>query len=283
MVKIGVIPRPIKIDRILISSDNNPLYIQFLPVVSLAWQKLIGIKPTLAYVSYDNENIDWAKEYCQDIVVYKFGPEIKRGSTATFCARLVVRTLFGNEICMVSDIDMIPLSKNIFVNLPSDFTRNKFLSIGYNVFKNGDGSPNDPAVRNSKLRKVPSCYTIASSKVWKEIINPNNVSEKEILKQYYNIRDYDSQEAIINSGYFCDESLMRALLQRWNRDRSKVIGIDRNFSFDRLDRGNWNINTEKLYRGEYIDAHCPRPMSSYEESIKSLTKYLDIPYIIPKL
>ena len=58
-----------KIDRIFISCDDNPLYIEFLPFISMAWDKLIGIKPTLAYVTdYPESKWLWMKDYCGDIL-----------------------------------------------------------------------------------------------------------------------------------------------------------------------------------------------------------------------
>lgn len=272
-----------KINRVLIGADDNPLYLPFLPIVSLAWQKLLGIKPTLAYVPSDGKIKDWMKEYCQDIVVYDIPKEIKRGSAATFCARLLIRAIWKEDICMVSDLDMIPLQKDIFLNLPKNFTKDNFLSIGYDAFKNGDGSPTDPAVKNSNFRKFPSCYTIATSNVWKEIINPRDLAENELLNSWHDHRDFDAQESPVKSHYFCDESLMRALVQKWNPSRDRVIGVDRGANLGvmdgRIDRANWQVDKKKLEAGNFVDAHCPRPFSQYRDSLKLITDFLKIPFV----
>lgn len=277
-----------KIDRILISSDDSPLYIQFLPIVSLAWQKILGIKPTIAYVTdKDEKSYAWMREYCQDIIPFEIDENLPNGRCKTFAARLIMRYKFGDDICMVSDIDMLPLSYK-FNTLLDNYIQDGLIIYGYNAYKFGDGDP-DTSVRDPNLRKFPSCYTIASSKVWGEIINPEKLSDSELVKSWYNIRHYDHKESV-NKPNFDDESLVRAMIQKWNPQREKIIGIDRAVSRygehgaaccidDRLDRSRWRIDENRLMNGTYIDAHCPRPMQNYLVSMERLAKYLEIPFI----
>ena len=46
-----------KIDRVILSSDTNPYYLDFWPIVAKAWVKM-GIKPTLALVGNEPVEID---------------------------------------------------------------------------------------------------------------------------------------------------------------------------------------------------------------------------------
>jgi hypothetical protein len=273
------------INRILISVDDNPLYIQFLPIFSLACQKVIGVKPTLAYVTDKKENEwQWMKEYCQDIIRVPIVKELPDGKCRTFFARMILRYKFESDICMIGDIDLLPLNEEYFKDIMKVFSRDKFLSSGYNVFEFGDGDPKSQ-IHDPKLRKFPSCYTIATGKVWKEIINPLNLSDEELMKSWFNLKEFDDKESV-NNPNFCDESLMRLLIQRWNSSRDRIIGIDRAICggriIDRIDRSHWRINYEKLIQNEYVDAHCPRPLSSNKD-IKLLTDYLQIPFIVGKL
>ena len=277
-----------KIDRVLLSCDDNPLYIQFLPIVSMAWQKILGIKPTLAYVTDKNESeYEWIRKYCEDVLIFKVDWSLPNGRCRTFVPRLIMRYKFGSDICMVSDIDMVPLS-NRFNNLLDRWESDKLISYGYNVFKHGDGDPKSP-ISDPDLRKFPSCYTIATSNIWKEIINPNNLDDDSLVKSWYNIKYYDYKEAV-NTNDFDDESLVRAMVQRWNPKRDRVIGIDRDIVInkisrqfesmsDRLDRSKWNIDEEKLNNGIYIDAHCPRPMNDHIDSMKMLAKHIGIDFV----
>jgi hypothetical protein len=275
-----------KVERILLSCDDNHLYLQFLPIVSLAWQKILGIKPTLAYVTDKPlEQYAWMKEYCQDIYTFPIDYDLPNGKCRTFAARMIIRYWFRNEICMVSDMDMIPLN-NIFQTILEKWSPEKLLVYGYNAYEFGDGDPLQP-IRDPNLRKFPSCYTIATGDVWKEIINPLNLSDKDVIKQWYNINYYDHKESV-NKENFDDESLVRCLVQKWNPTRERVLGINRNihhvgFMLDRLDRSNWNVKWENLIKGFYIDAHCPRPMQNYLISMEMIAKYLRIPFVFREI
>ena len=277
-----------KIDRVLISSDDNPLYIQFLPMVSLAWQKILGVKPTLAYVTDKTKaEWEWMEEFCQDILVYPVDKELPNGKCRTFAARMVMRDKFGEDVCMISDLDMVPLS-NRFQSLLENWSPEKLLVYGYNAYAYGDGDPLQP-IHDPAMRKFPSCYCVASSKVWKEIVNPAGLTDAELINSWYNFRCYDHKEAINNEN-FDDESLVRALVQKWNPSRNKIIGVDRSihhvgFMTDRLDRSNWinarnwpSINQDLLV-SKYVDAHCPRPMKDYLHSMQLLADYLKIPFV----
>jgi len=272
------------IKHILISGDDNPNYLQYLPVTSLAWQKLLGIKPVFAYVTDNIDTPPWMNEYCEEIIRYPNWDFIPSAAARTFCARMLLRYRYGDDLCMVSDLDMIPLDKTTFTKFPNTFISDKMLSIGYDVFKHGDGDPNSPP-HAPEFRKFPSCYCVATSKVWQEIINPEYLSDIELLQSWVGLNEFDHKEDITKNN-FCDESLVRALIQRWNPDRSRIIGVDRGSSagsamYRRLDRAHWHIDEKLINSGHYIDAHCPRPLSSYQDSIKKLCDYLGIDFVLP--
>jgi hypothetical protein len=46
-----------KIDYVIVSSDDNPLYLDFWEIVKRLWIDLIGIKPILVKIS-DNDNVE---------------------------------------------------------------------------------------------------------------------------------------------------------------------------------------------------------------------------------
>lgn len=271
-----------KINRILISADDNIDYIQFLPIFSMACQKIIGVKPTLAYIGNKSYNEwKWMETYCQDILHFKHDNNVLTNRGMAFVARMLMRYKFGDDVCMIGDIDLIPLNFEYFTSISEMIQEDKFLSAGYNVFQFGDGDPHS-TIHDPKLRKFPSCYTIATSKVWKEIVNPMNLDDKDVIMTWKGLSVYDHKESV-DKDNFCDESLMRALIQKWNPTRDRVIGIDRKMIngkiLDRIDRSSWRIDKNKLYKKEYVDAHCPRPLIMYND-IKILTDYIEIPFVI---
>ena len=96
-----------KIDRVIVSTTSHKNYINFWPIVSKSWKNL-GIIPTLIYTS--NKKIKFDSE--QDVLNINV-----RGIDPIFTAqnaRLLVPSLYPNDVCLTSDIDIMPLSKNYF-------------------------------------------------------------------------------------------------------------------------------------------------------------------------
>src|SRR3990167_8708329 len=100
-----------KLDRVILSTDNNPTYKDNWPIVAKAWKELVGLKPTLAFISNEENEID---ETLGDVIRFK---PIK-GVPNDFYAqviRLLLPAFFKDDYCIISDIDMLPLDANYFL------------------------------------------------------------------------------------------------------------------------------------------------------------------------
>ena len=80
------------IDRAIVSSDSNPDYLDFWPIVAKAWNKL-GIRPTLALIADKSVQVD---ESLGDVI--RFEP-IKGVSNALYAQtiRLLLPILFEDR------------------------------------------------------------------------------------------------------------------------------------------------------------------------------------------
>jgi hypothetical protein len=99
-----------KIDYAIVSTDGNTLYDGFWDLIKPIWSKHIGIKPILVKISDKDLITDNG-----DHIIHK----IKRinGIDTGFqsqISRMYVTKFYEEKICLTSDIDMIPLSKNYF-------------------------------------------------------------------------------------------------------------------------------------------------------------------------
>ena len=108
-----------KIDYVVISSDDNPMYKDFYEVVSKKWNEF-GLKTYFINITNENEIIH--NEYgiihkikAVDGVPSSYQSQIVR----LFCANLVEGNL------LMSDIDMIPLNKNYYQN--EEINENDFI------------------------------------------------------------------------------------------------------------------------------------------------------------
>jgi hypothetical protein len=49
---------PLQLDRVILSTNENPNYIQFWPTAAKAWQEIVGVRPTLALIASEDVQVD---------------------------------------------------------------------------------------------------------------------------------------------------------------------------------------------------------------------------------
>ena len=101
-----------KIDTVILSSNDNPNYIQFWPIVSEAWS-LMGVEPILIYTGEE--------EYKLKGNVINYSIKNINPSFVAQNIRILYPSLLSNRTCLVSDMDILPLSRNYFVDSVLNF------------------------------------------------------------------------------------------------------------------------------------------------------------------
>lgn len=251
-----------KIDKIIVSSNDSPIYLEFWPYIARAWKKLLGngVDVVLGYLS--NNPIEGLDKYGTVIRFSSIDGIIDKNSSKII--RTIIASRYPDSYCLISDIDMLPLNADYFIKNSEFVTENNMVL--YSADQSGH-----PA-------KHPICYMLAKGKVFKEIINPDNLSEEELFKQWASIEQYQmSKES------FSDETLYKGFFKRWgilDRNANRVVRLNRgwinNIANNRIDRARWFIHPDKLRNNEYIDAHMVRPLTPNIDKIKPLFDYLGI-------
>ena len=136
---LGSTLQALKLDRVILSTNDDPLYIEFWPIVAPIWTAM-GLRPTLALIGDENCQID---ESLGDVI--RFSPILGvPESLQTQVIRLFLPCLFPDDGCLISDIDMLPISGSYFVDgafaCPDD---------GFVVYKDAAGYWE---------RRFPMCY-----------------------------------------------------------------------------------------------------------------------------
>lgn len=244
----------LKIDRVILSTDSNPDYIQFWPIVAKVWKDYIGIKPTLALIADKSVIID---ESLGDVIRFEPIPGVKTSLQAQVI-RLLLPAYFQDEVCLISDIDMIPLNKNYFFDSVKDIKEDCFVTF-----------------RNYYYRDTttiyPMCYNAAKGKVFKEIFKINNI---------YDIPSIVQNWSAANLGWSTDEILLLKYLRNWKYHDTRCIHLNQ-YITGRVDRSNnLSCNLNSIKNGSYIDAHCPRPFEKYKSEINNILNAL-IPDFYP--
>lgn len=260
-----------KIDKIIISSNDHKDYLPFIKIVGPAWKKLMGITPTFLYVS-DNPEHAWMDEYV-DVIVVPNHPRIPSGNHA-MATRMLMATQFGDQVCMLSDIDMLPLGGHKYFsesvkNIPS----NNIVFIGGNAYT-------DPF-------KFPICYMIGKGSTFGEILNPRGSDYAGLLEDmlaHPGSKPQCSLEYPVGLPHqrFDDEDLFSDFYRAWEGRSSRTVEVfrewdrDTNVASGRVDRALWSVDMPKLLAGDLVDSHMLRPMPEHKEKIKELTDALGI-------
>lgn len=231
------------LDRVIISTDRNPTYIDFWPLVSQAWKKFVHVKPTVALIAKADVEID---ETLGDVVRFEQIPDIPNWFYAQV-VRLLLPAYYPEEVCIVSDMDMLPLNGAYFIdsvkNLPSD---------SFVVYrdKSGDGG------------RYPMCYVAAKGKIFGEMFHVNSLSDiPNIVYDWYK-RGF---------GWDTDEVLLREHAVAWHNITGKCIKLGHDAK-RRIDRSNWHYNAVDLKKKHYVEAHMLRPYGWYKTEINKLAQ-----------
>ena len=251
-----------QIDKIIVSSNSSPLYLEFWEYIARAWTKLLGDKVEVILGYVGNEEVSGLE---------KHGTVIRFGTRKDIIDKnysKVIRTLmaarYPDSYCLISDIDMLPLSSKYFID------NSKFVNDNNIVFYSADQS--------GIPTKFPICYMLAKGRVFNEVINPKNLSEDELLTYWGSVDEF-----LMKEERFSDETFYSGLFNNWgilDKNADRVVRLNRgwtnNIAHNRLDRARWHIDYAKLARNEYIDSHLLRPLTPNFNNIKPLFDYLKI-------
>ena len=239
-----------KLDRVILATDANPNYIQFWPAVAKAWTELIGVRPTLALIASQDVPID---ESLGDVIRFEPIPNIPTSLQAQVI-RLLLPAYFENDVCIISDIDMIPLNKDYFL-------------------KGIEGIPHDHFVVYRDIaypaacKRYAICYNAAKGHVYKEIFNINKLSDiPSIIKLWHSYE----------LGWDTDELLLYKYLKKWPKFNTHCTLLGQRGDIkpqQRVDRIRWGCNKQLLASNYYIDMHCPRPYQDYKKDIDLILQY----------
>jgi hypothetical protein len=236
-----------KINYVVISSDDNPMYKDFYEIVAKRWNQF-GLK--VYYINITNVDEIIENEYG---VIHKM--KALEGFSTGFQSQIV--RLFASNLIegniLTSDIDMLPISKNYFLDRTTLTEGDKIVI--YSGQPYGD------------VPYYQLCYVLANTKLFRECLGISDLTFYDfckLLKDRY------------NEAWNSDEHFMYDEFQ--NHLDKLIILRDRDLSWGgeskRIDRYMWMYNLDLLYNNYYIDSHMLRPYSQYKYDIDYLIKNL---------
>jgi hypothetical protein len=233
----------------IVSSDENPLYRDFWPIVRDLWSNHIGIKPVFLFITNKDEVIDHG-EY----IVHKV-KSIEGVGTGlqSQIIRMYATKFYPNDVCITSDIDMLPLGKSYFKSICNEYDDDNIIILSSDAYPN-------------KVR-YPICYNVGKGSTFNEVLDLNCSFE-----------EYVKRLTSFNWGWDTDELYFGKRINEFgNQDR--VIKLNRGWSQGiankRIDRVRWGYVKDVLQKGEYIDSHSLRPYIQHKRHIGKLISDLN--------
>lgn len=248
-----------RLNRVILSTDNKPEYIQFWPIIARAWQELVGLRPTLVLVANDQVQVDTT---LGDVIRFTPVPGVPTGLQAQVL-RLLLPALFPDDGCIISDIDMLPLQKNFFLQTVAPYSAQQLV-----IYR-------AQAYPEYKYHRYPMCYVAAQGAVFGEIfgVTPQNFS---VVARKLMTLWYDRYWKLYYGSM--DERLLYRYLKRWHRRSGGRVLLD--VPGLRVDRRHWTYDAGAVGQLQYVDAHLPRPYQAHRAEIDRLLSAVGLAKIL---
>lgn len=269
-----------KIDRVILASNNNKTYYDFWNPLSKVYKEKFGIQPTLIWIGTEQEKLDCgiSDEYGDVIVV----DANSKYSTASQCpwGLFWVTQFYQDEVCMICGIDEVPLSEMFTKDLVEQYTDDDYLMLIADAYL-----PDHWTVEGSSS---PSGYHISKGSNFMKIYNFESSFQDEIEKVF----NSGAHEAYIKrnpNGYWpvilehpfwgTDECYFSQVLINYQGDVKihslNHFGLMRERRIDCMRNYEVPYDLQKLNEGWYSEAHLCRPFENHKDYILRLFK--DIP------
>lgn len=250
-----------KITKCIMSSDDNDLYLDFWPIVSKIWKLKFGIEPILIYFGDNPEKIN---NDFGTVIPWKTDKALPIGIQALW-VRYFYPSLEPEETFIISDIDMLPISKKYFIDNLNNVDENLYVHINpcLESYMNGEGL-------------MPSCYHVAKGKNFKKVLELADTWE-------------ESLEDVTTSGFgrpvdfkpeskfwFADEEFATQKLAKYE-NKHELLFLQRQGEpqiHRRVDRGRWKYIPELVENEFYFDSHSIRPYKENKAEIDKLVEHI---------
>lgn len=277
---------PKKFNRILhrsiMSCDSNSDFLDFWTLTAESWKK-INVKPTLFLIERPGENID-IDESLGDVIRIKLPDDEIHSIFAAQTVRLLAPCLYPDENVTISDIDIIPLSKDYFFENIKKGSDKSFMIFRSSVC--GD-------------KQTSMCWNVAKGRIWADIFSIDASFENYESRFLEKIKSWQPDNyktamsgyttpreimSVANSSpWFTDQVILRSFVDRWNGTVVRLT--DDQTGFSRLCH-----RTKPSPMHDHYTDFCPRrpPVHSLEylgrsdldniNSIKEVFDWYKIPW-----
>jgi hypothetical protein len=221
---------------VVFSSNENPLYLDFVEPVKKAWI---------------NMGFDVHVELLSNSKFYVDPNQIPIANQAQMI-RALIPALYPDRTFILSDVDMLPLNSDYFINAANLPKEMEIVNISADAYKN-------------QIR-MPICYFIGTGASFSAVTDVKKIDDvPEAMKRWWSF----------GHGWDTDEiCFTKDLVECVNNGKVSFTGYARGWSQGRanyrIDRDLWVYDEDFLKSGKYIDSHMLRPLTNNKHLLKSL-------------
>ena len=247
-----------KISCVLVACNETTRYLDFWPIVKEAWWRIAGLPCIMIYVGHT------LPESLQNDPAVRFFKAIDSWPTATQaqCIRLLYPAILRTtDAVIISDMDIIPLQDECFLDGFEQFNSNQFVSL---------------RGIDEEAKQIYMCYVGATPKTWGELFNIK--TEEDIRATFTKwSTQYPSDGNHGGKGWCTDQLELYKRVKEWQSTTPERVGLVQwTKEIPRLDRGRpheWiqfsqDLET-RLTNKHYVDFHMP-PYAMFSNIITSI-------------
>ncbi len=255
----------IPFDHVILSSDENRMFLDFWPFVAYAYRTLFpGVKVTLAFLTERSADDPLVKELELHGNVHRMRPihGIPVMTQAKMIRYAVASYQPSDEVCMTDDLDQLPIDWEWHVKKAAERAPDTMLMLGGEVYgPNYDG-------------QVPAGMVTAEARLFKRLFaTPPEPLTPGWYAYLYGLRRSDENHTNIMGPNFSDEALI-VLLRRAHPIGETHVRRDYTVGQHTIDRGCWPYNSAQLEAGGFLHAHMARPYRQFKEGNDAIFDYI---------
>lgn len=241
-----------KINYVIMGSNMDPLYLDFWPIISKVWKEKFNIIPVLGLIT--NYDSDFIEDEYGIVKNFKVIEGIDSGLQSQLIRLFLTTQLAGN--LLISDIDMLPLSKQYFINNVQSFDEMNMYVMS---------ADNEECLSN---KEYPMCYILANNKTFRDCLNIES-NWSEFINRINNLK----------KGWATDQQFIFENINEYNSNNSGKVallkrGWEHGRALKRIDRIFWHYDPQAVVQDYYIDSHLLRPYQQYKTEIDKLINLL---------
>lgn len=256
-----------KIDRVIFTVTDNPLYTGFCNYIAGVWEDKFHIHPTLFFYGTPDEFnhfYDTNKPRCYVHRLERV-PEVtvnlQRDWACTW-SLIFGPTLFPDQVCMTVGIDQVPLNGVILDHIKA-VDRNQFI-VGLG---NAYGDP------RSQHATYPSSHLVGTGQKFREVFGITGTWSVEVRKAFARRANYPLPPDFWGLDEAYASELIRA--RRQTGDVTFLETFHQQFQLSRLWRGKNKLKEQDLAgirSGTYSEWHADRPFEANDPKLLAKIK-----------